>query len=209
MIKQILAYFVVISLAIFLTSCFSSKEPEFYFEGDGQSLIIQEHEAPSDWYHNKEFSEPSQNGDGDWGVVYTPQPDQYGTQTTITQDVFVFQESETPIRHLEEYYEYYVDVSSPIVELPQKYNYRSPIADEFKVIYSPRKGWDGTIVGYNYHVIARYGNVISEFMTIVEDEEQTGIMAGDANVLPWSEVERLLKLIDEKFENAGFPQKRG
>lgn len=118
------------------------------------------------------------------------------------------------IKVFEEYYQDQLSRADEVIkahgtprknfEPPQKYRYKSLVADEFKVIYFPLKSPFGPVVGFRYDVYARYGNVISAFYTVVEDEEQTGIKAGEANVLPWTEVERLLKLIDEKFQKEGF-----
>ena len=151
----------------------------------------------------------------DRGVVYEiTTSDPFDTQDLIAHRITVFEQEENATKFFDEIYEEMLSLTKQNMESqgtahenfapPEKYSYESPMADEFKTIYAPEKSLAGPIVGYTYWSWTRYGNVVSEFITIVEDVEQTGIPADEANILPWVEVEGLLGHIDDKFRQVGF-----
>lgn len=204
----------MISLLVLLLGCSSPAKPDIHFTEEGQALLISESEIPSGWHSEGTFSIPMRTAE-DRGITFKPEMmDPFLLQNTLIHQVTVFRQEEVAVKFFEESYEFAISNAEKITisegidqedfTPPQKYTYKSPIADDFKVIYIASKGMRGPVLGYHYHVLARYGNVISELSTIVEDEEQTGIKAEEANLMPWVEVERLLQLIDKKFQAVGF-----
>lgn len=221
MIKRILSYLAVILVVGFLTGCFSDTKSKPLSNRDLQTLLIQQSEVPPDWHleYSGSKSEDVTAPDviANRGVSYAkPVRDKFYTQfDRINHNTSAFKQEENAIKTFKRYYDYLLDINDPIIELPQKYSYTSSVADELKIMYFPVEGYvqpsdksedyvPNSIVGYHYHVLARYGNVISEFSATIEDEEKTGIKAGEANILTWVQVEKLLRLIDEKFRRAGF-----
>ncbi|MCP4372102.1 MAG: hypothetical protein GY797_28880 [Deltaproteobacteria bacterium] len=204
----------ILSTTFFLGACTTSQPAEFFFTGDGTDLLISEADILSGWTLENAWQEPQPEPDAtNQTVIYNTQPDRFGTDSLIFHSVSIFAKNNEATIALDEEYQLssmlaaqineIVGLSRNDLEPPQKFNYTSPLADEIKVIYFPARGLDGTIVGYRYEMIARYGNVVSIFNTVVENVEQTGIKAGEANVLPWLEVEKLLKVIDNRIQEAG------
>ena len=201
-------------LTVFLFgACTPSQSAEFAFIGDGTKLLISETDVLSDWVVEDFRQDPMPEPDAqNWTVIYRPQPDVFGANSLIFHSINVFSNRNDAGVALAEEYQLssmlaaqvneIVGLPSDDLEPPEKFNYNNSLADEIKVIYFPVRGLDGTIIGYRYEVLARYGNVVSIFATVVENAEQTGISAEEANVLPWAEVEKLLKIIDKRIQEA-------
>ncbi len=196
---------------IFSANC-SSSTFNLHFIGDGSKLLIQEDETSFSQQSTELRRNPIRDAD-DWTVTYKNTPRPFGLTGQINHGITVFDREEDAIQFLEAMYQTQLQLSAESLNLdrvaredflpPQKYAYKSPFAHQFEVVYAPEGGVTRPIVGYRYEVLARYGNVVSWFVTVVEDEAQTGIKAEEANVLPWTEVKRLLELIDEKFRREG------
>lgn len=211
-IKNILPT-IFVFLALLLTCCSPTPDANWELTTDPVELMILDTDVPSGWEPWGVTREPFPQGEY-LGVVFKkPQPDLFQTNGVITQNITIFDQIEDAKSALEADYQDHLKLTIEIAEAnglpqedfdpPSKHTYRSPLADEFRVIYSPERTVAGPIVGYSYTVWARYGNVLSWFVTIVADEDETGIGPEEANILPWNEVERLLMLIDERFEKVG------
>lgn len=205
-------YLTVILCLYLLIGCSSNVNSNTLFTGKGEVLLLSETEIPLGWQIYRTAGVPMKAAE-DIGVVYTRAIDPLGVQNVINHRVTVFRQEEDAVKFFEENYEdelsrmsQYLEIQETQVETlapPERYNYKSLVATEFKIIYSPEKG-RAPVVGYRYKVHARYGNVISEFLAIVADEPQTDVKAEDSPFLSWVETERLLKLIDDKFQDVGF-----
>jgi hypothetical protein len=205
------SFLILVSLLLFTSSCFPSSISNLHFTGDGSNLLIQENELPSGWKLEETRNNPIKDAHN-WTVVYNITPDAFGTASEIGHAVTVFEREEDAKRFLEAMHqtqkklvtENATLVGSPQEEFtpPQKYSYKSPTADQFNVIYSPERDLTGVVIGYRYEVLARYGNVVSWFVAIMEDGEEKSVEVGETSLLSWREMEKLLKLIDEKFQQA-------
>jgi hypothetical protein len=215
-ISRWLSLSTIVVLLMFSIGCSPSSISNFHFTGDGRKLLIQEDELPSGWKLKELRKNPIPNGDN-WTAIYDTTPDSFGTWSEIIHSINIFDSEEEATAFFEEMYTLQRELLIESANLkgssqedftpPQKYSYQSPIAHQFEVLYNYEGSLAGPVVGYRYDAYARYGNVVTWFVPIVEDEEQTNIKAGEANVLPWSEVERLLKLIDKKFQQASSTTK--
>ncbi len=197
-------YLWLLGLVVALTGCFTDNKSEsYFFEGDIRTLLIQEAEVPSGWSFDRTSSDPSdEEVIANWGVVYASRPTLNHMTTVINHSVVTFKRQEVAIERFENNYQYRLSTRNPAVEPPQKYRYKSPTADEFEIICTSVNNLDSLLIGYDCLYSARYGNVMSELIIYIQKED--GIKASEANLLSWAEVEGLLKLIDEKFEKAGF-----
>jgi hypothetical protein len=203
---------ILLLYTVFSTGCTAASTSDFRFTGDGSQLLIQEDEVPFS-SKSAELRRNPIRAANDWTVTYKNTPRPFGLTGQIIHGITVFNREEDAIKFLEAMYQTQLQLSAESLSLdraaredflpPRKYAYKSPLADQFEVVYAPEGGKTRPVVGYEYGVLARYGNVVSSFVTVVEDEAQTGIKAEEANVLPWAEVERMLKLIDQKFADAG------
>ena len=205
--------FLMLSALLLFGACTSSQPSEFFFTGDGTELLISEKDVLPDWTVEDLRQDPMPEPDAaNWTVIYRPHPDIFGANSLIFHSINVFAKKDDAEVALAEEYQLSSMLAAQVNEMvglppddlepPEKFSYNSPLADKIEVVYFPVSGLDGTIVGYRYEVLARYGNVVSIFDTVVEDTEQTGISAGQANVLPWIEVEKLLKTIDKRIQDA-------
>ena len=201
-------------VGLFFAGCTLTSDSDRKFTGDPLELLILDIDLPSGWELWNLSHEPFAKSEDLVAVYKKPQEDAFGTNSVITHDVTVFNQLEDAKAALEADYQYELELVIDTAqrygpyqenfEPPKHYAYRSPLADEYRVIYAAKRGLTGPVVGYRYTVWARYGNVISWFTTTVANEEETGIGPREANILPWSEVERLLMLIDQRFEEAGM-----
>ncbi len=195
---------------LFAISCSPRIDTDWHFTGKIVDLFILESDLPAGWKLEDIGKGAIPNAESAF-VIYDAAPDTFATNSLIAHHIIVFDEVEEATRYLQTEYQIELELTRKIATSmgiqqedftpPQKYAYTSPVANEFQIIYSPEENFAG-LVGYKYEVWARYGNVVSWFVTIVEDEEVTGVTAKAANVVPWSEVERLLKIIDERFQEA-------
>ncbi len=204
MLKPVPYFLMAIFLTSLLTSCFiDNKSESYFFEGDIRTLLIQETEVSSGWRFSRSFSAPpTEDMIANLGVVYASRHTVNQRATLINHYVVAYKQQEVTIKHLEFSNEEYFN---PIIEPPQKYRYRSSLADKFEIICtSINSNLDGLFIGYHCLYSARYGNAISELTVDIERED--GVKTEEANLLSWAEVERLLKLIDEKFEKVGFAE---
>jgi len=202
--RQVLILFTAIFLAIPLIGCTPDGESDtHFFEGDIRTLLLQETEIPVGWQFSRVFSAPpTEEVIANLGVVYNSRPTLNHMTTVINHYVGAFEQLDVAIERFDYGYQNQLDMRSPTVELPQKYNYKSPVADDFRVVCISIQNLDGLFLGYDCVYSARYGNTMSDLIVNIEKED--GVKSKEANLLSWSEVERLLKLIDKKFQNAGF-----
>lgn len=206
---------VIYILLLFVVGCGSNVD--WHYEGDSKELLLSETDIPSGWHLEAEGTEQLSNpGTENRFVRYNMPPDDFLTNSLIAHSIIIFASAEEAAEYMTTDYQISRDLIEQIAEgkeiqwpeytPPPRHTYESSLADEVKLLYYP-EGIIFSAVGNNYNVWGRYGNVVSTFTTIVEDPETTQITAEEANVVPWSEVERMLKRIDQNFAEAGKPSR--
>lgn len=189
----------------------------WHFDGDGEELLLSETDIPSGWNLEVEsINELPVPGTKNRFVRYSLPTDSFFNNGLISQSVIIFDDAEQAAEYMNADYQISRDVVEQAAEgkeiqwpeftPPPRHTYESPLADEVKLLYYP-EAIVFSPVGNTFYFWARYGNVVSTFITIVEDPETTQITAEEANVVPWPEVERMLKRIDQNFAEAGKPSR--
>ncbi|HMR67692.1 MAG TPA: hypothetical protein PKE64_27085 [Anaerolineae bacterium] len=190
----------------------SYSQTDWRFEGQKEDLLLSASEMPPGWTLEQEGTS-LQADVPNVHVIYDTELDTFLTNSLISHEIIVFDQPKEASELIEEDYQMWLDLAKEVIEpfdlqwddfspLPE-HTYSSPLADEFRVLYYPEMSVMGPMVGFHYTVWARYGNVVSIFATIIEDEELTQISAETANVIPWGQVEQLLETIDQRFAEAG------
>jgi hypothetical protein len=184
-----------------LLVCISCKPPsnsDFYFTGKASNLLLEASDLPPQWKIEITGEQPLKDAMG-WTRIFTNSDTR--DRGTITNAVVVFDQKADAIEYWDHFYDTQKKVQrAPCVDPP--HNYRSKFADEFEFFCTDLGSIPG-IFAYEYSILARYGNVIASISAVVvNDADMTVIQAGEAGVLRWTELETLLKRLDEKFQDA-------
>jgi|GEM_PF-2413766 len=186
--------------AIICASCTSLSGSNFYFNGDGSELLVKSDELPLGWEVEDASSIPLRGGEQWRKTFITPNH----PLKRIVSSAGVFQGEKEAQEYWELFYQGQAEFRSQkpaCINPPEEY--QSKIANDFKVLCIDSDGLVG-IFAYDYFIVARYGNVVTTFSAVaVNEPDMTVTQASEAGVLRWTEMEALLKRIDERFEKAG------
>lgn len=192
--RQIFMLFVIIC-----AGCTSLSGSSFYFTGDETELLIGDDDLPPQWKLETTGEQPLRNGTG-WTRIYTNSDSH--DRAIISTGVTIFERQEDAIEYWTEFEKLEKGYSRPPCINPPNID-KSDIADQFEAFCADEDGMVG-IFAYDYFILARYGNVVTTFSAVaVNEPDMTVTQASEAGVLRWTEMEALLKRIDEKFEKAG------
>lgn len=192
---------------LILLSCAQKAPADFHFTGDGDALLLQEDDVPPGWTTALVFETPYQDRT-EWIRNYrVDSPRGARSNRFIGSFVAVLNQNQDAADYLEWYYqiqeEVAVDSLARLATIglaptdftpPAAYDYKSPIADQVKILYYPT----GDLIGYEYRFFARYGNVIYRLSATLMGEE---VGQGDTTgMLTWEEVKALLEQMEEKLQ---------
>lgn len=194
-----LSRLIFILFVIICASCTSLSGSNFHFTDDETELLIGDEELPPQWKLETAGEQPLQNGTV-WSRSYTNSDSH--DRGVISNGVAIFDQHEDAIEYWTDFAKLERGYSrSPCINPPNID--KSDIADQFEVFCADEDSIVG-IFAYDYFIVARYGNVVTTLSAVaVNEPEMTITQASEAGILRWTEMEALLKGIDEKFEKAG------
>ena len=207
-IKEIGISSLLIILAVIFSLGCTEKSPNTGpdFSGNGDELLIQLTDLSSGWELDSEMAKPDERP-VEWRKTYYRAPDRF--IGTITSYVLVVNREDVAIDYFDRYYQarrrdgaYMAQKAGlPAGDLmpPGEYQYTSPIADQFEVVYFPER----SSVGYRYEAHARCGHITYGLTAVVLDPSSSATTQSKAlYLLSWTELKSLLELMDKKVEKA-------